>query len=344
MYAIVYDIAEGKTDYAARRALVVQDKNKYAAPKYRLVVRLTNQYVICQVVSSEIDGDNVLASAYSSELKNYGLTVGLKNYAAAYCTGLLVARRVLTKLGLAETYTGNEEVDGKVVKTTHEGEGGKKKDFYVAEVSEDKKPFRVFLDVGIRATTTGARVFGAMKGAADGGLDIPHNEKRFPGYDRDAKKFDADEMKARIFGEHVQDYQNTIRDDDNEQYEKQFSKFLAAGVEPDDLPDLYAKVGITRSSRVHPRLSSESSPVARAPLLTFYRSCLQPEPIPQVHEEIRADPLKGVTSEKAAWSGDKTKFKKPVKGTNEDRKARVAEKKQNRIAQLQSAVGEEDDE
>lgn len=30
-----------------------------------------------------------------------------------------------------------------------------------------------------------------MKGAADGGLDVPHNEKRFPGYDRDTKSYDV---------------------------------------------------------------------------------------------------------------------------------------------------------
>ena len=34
--------------------------------------------------------------------------------------------------------------------------------------------FRAFLDVGLARTTTGARVFGALKGAVDGGLDIPH--------------------------------------------------------------------------------------------------------------------------------------------------------------------------
>jgi len=31
------------------------------------------------------------------------------------------------------------------------------------------------------ATTVGNKVFGVMKGACDGGLDIPHNTKRFPG-------------------------------------------------------------------------------------------------------------------------------------------------------------------
>lgn len=40
---------EGKTDYYARKRLVVQAKNKYNSPKYRLVVRITNKDIICQV-------------------------------------------------------------------------------------------------------------------------------------------------------------------------------------------------------------------------------------------------------------------------------------------------------
>jgi large subunit ribosomal protein L5e len=36
---------EGKTDYYARKRLITQAKNKYNAPKYRLVVRFTNRDV-----------------------------------------------------------------------------------------------------------------------------------------------------------------------------------------------------------------------------------------------------------------------------------------------------------
>ena len=36
----------------------------------------------------------IVSAAYSHELPNYGIKVGLTNYAAAYATGLLVARRV----------------------------------------------------------------------------------------------------------------------------------------------------------------------------------------------------------------------------------------------------------
>ncbi len=99
---------EGKTDYQARRRLTLQDKNKYNTPKYRFVVRFTNKDVICQIIYATIKGDRVLAAARAQELKDarFGLTVGLTNYAAAYCTGLLLARRLLKKLGLDQKYEG----------------------------------------------------------------------------------------------------------------------------------------------------------------------------------------------------------------------------------------------
>ena len=47
-----------------------------------------------QIAYARIDGDVIMCAAYSHELPKYGLKVGLTNYAAAYCTGLLLARRV----------------------------------------------------------------------------------------------------------------------------------------------------------------------------------------------------------------------------------------------------------
>ncbi|KAG4216844.1 hypothetical protein PC116_g34675, partial [Phytophthora cactorum] len=64
---------QGKTDYYARKRLITQAKNKYNAPKYRLVVRFTNRDIITQIVTSEISGDKVFAAAYSHELKAYGI-------------------------------------------------------------------------------------------------------------------------------------------------------------------------------------------------------------------------------------------------------------------------------
>jgi len=228
---------EGKTDYRQRKRLCTQAKNKYQSPKYRLIVRFTNRMVICQIAYSLVDGDRIMTQATSTELPRYGLKVGLKNYAAAYSTGLLAARRLLQKVGLDDVYEGNDEVDGEVVSTEHG-----KKTYYVDEVNEDKRPFRALLDVGCRPTTTGCRIFGALKGAADGGLDIPHSEKRFPGYDRDAKEYDADMHRERIFGGHVGEYMEYLEEEDNQKYQEHFAKFLENEVEADGLEELYEKV------------------------------------------------------------------------------------------------------
>lgn len=99
---------QGKTDYRARLRMCTQDKNKYNTPRYRLIVRFSNRDVTCQVAYATLAGDIIIAAAYAHELPKYGLSVGLTNYAAAYCTGLLLARRLLTKYNLAETYKGNE--------------------------------------------------------------------------------------------------------------------------------------------------------------------------------------------------------------------------------------------
>ncbi|CAO2622424.1 60S ribosomal protein L5 (Fragment) [Lemmus lemmus] len=40
---------EGKTDYYAQKRLVIQDKNKYNTPKYRMRVRVTSRDIICQI-------------------------------------------------------------------------------------------------------------------------------------------------------------------------------------------------------------------------------------------------------------------------------------------------------
>merc|ERR1711890_26045 len=101
---------EGKTDYYARKRLVCQAKNKFATPKYRFVVRFTNKDIICQVMSSKIQGDVCHAAAYAHELPRYGLKVGLTNYSAAYCVGLLCARRLLQKYKLDDKFEGTAEV------------------------------------------------------------------------------------------------------------------------------------------------------------------------------------------------------------------------------------------
>jgi len=221
---------EGKTDYYARKRLITQAKNKYNAPKYRLVVRFTNKDIVMQIVSSEISGDKVLAAAYAHELKAYGINHGLTNWAAAYATGLLIARRVLSKLGLDKDFTGVEEADGEFTLTE------------AAETDDgERRPFKAFLDVGLARTSTGARVFGALKGASDGGIFVPHSEKRFPGYDLESKELDSEVLRKYIYGGHVAEYMETLADDDEERFSSQFAKYIEDDVEADGLEDLYTE-------------------------------------------------------------------------------------------------------
>jgi len=216
---------EGKTDYYARVRLVVQDKNKYNTPKYRMIVRFTNKDIICQIAYARIEGDVIVCAAYSHELPRYGVKVGLTNYAAAYCTGLLLARRLLKKFSLDSIYKGLEEANGE--------------EYNVEDVDGQPGAFRAYLDVGLARTTTGARVFGAMKGAVDGGIDIPHSNKRFPGYDAESKELNADVHRSHIYGQHVADYMRKLLEEDEEAYKKQFSQYIKLGITPDNMEDIY---------------------------------------------------------------------------------------------------------
>ncbi|KAK5124647.1 60S ribosomal protein L5 [Meristemomyces frigidus] len=269
----------GKTDYYARKRLITQAKNKYNAPKYRLVIRFTNKDIIAQIVTSEITGDKVFVAAYAHELKRYGVNHGLTNWASAYCVGLLIARRALAKLELADTFEGVEEADGEYKVTEPAEHDG-----------EERRPFKCYLDVGLTRTSTGARVFGAMKGASDGGLYIPHSEKRFPGFDIESKELDAETLRKYIFGGHVAEYMETLADDDEERYKSQFSGYVDDEIEADGLEELYT----------------------------------------EAHSQIREDPWKkdeeeGEKKSKDEWKAESKKYRQ-TKQSKEEKEQKVQEK------------------
>jgi len=128
---------EGKTNYHKRKKLLLS-----GLP--RLVARKTNKHIIAQMITASIEGDRVIASAHSSELrKKYGWLGSLKNLPAAYLTGLLCGYRALKK--------------------------------------NIKK---AILDIGLHRPTKGARVFAVMKGCLDAGVEIPHGEEILPDENR----------------------------------------------------------------------------------------------------------------------------------------------------------------
>ncbi len=79
-----------KTDYQKRRELLKSRKT-------RLVVRESNRHVRVQLVDYKADGDVILASAHSQELKKFGWKYATSNTPAAYLTGFLCGMRVKSK-------------------------------------------------------------------------------------------------------------------------------------------------------------------------------------------------------------------------------------------------------
>nr|CAD1838960.1 unnamed protein product [Ananas comosus var. bracteatus] len=132
------------------------------------------------------------SSCFSHELPQYGLEVGLTNYAAAYCTGLLLACCVLKILELDEEYQGN------------------------------------------------------VKGALDGGLDIPHSDKRFAGG-------------HFLIGLFLPSFQ-TLMEDEPEKYQAHFNEYIKKGIEPDDMEEMYKKVHAAIRANLIPVKSTKEPP------------------------------------------------------------------------------------
>lgn len=225
-----------------------------------------------------------MTQADSQELKRFGVTAGLTNYAASYATGLLAARRLLTLKNMADMYKGQEKLDGKL--------------YSVMDHCEDRRPFKAHLDVGLIRTTTGNRVFGAMKGASDGGLYVPHNEKRFPGFrvikqevvtnkrgkkveaDDDGKKteYKPEEHKEHILGAHVQKYFDLLKKGDANKFNKQFSQWskCLTAAKAKNIQELYTKVHAAIRAKPQAADKAKKTPVRKeikpAPQLTFQDS------------------------------------------------------------------------
>jgi large subunit ribosomal protein L18 len=171
---------EGKTDYQARKALVISSKP-------RLVPRNSLKNVTVQIIVAKPHGDEVLAAANSRELvKNYGWKAPTGNIPAAYLTGLLCGFKAKSK-----------------------------------DVKE------AILDVGLVSPTKGSKIFAALSGVVDAGVDIPHSEEKI--------------VKERMKGEHIAKYAKSLGAG-SEEYSAKFAKYMAQGVEPEKISEHFNKV------------------------------------------------------------------------------------------------------
>jgi len=171
---------EGKTDYQARKALVLSGKP-------RLVTRSTLKNFTAQIIVAKPYGDEVLAAAHSRELKKkYGWKAPTGNVPAAYLTGLLCGLKAKAK-GVSEA----------------------------------------ILDIGLISPTKGSKIFAALSGVLDAGIDVPHDEEKI--------------VKERIKGEHIAKYGKSLGAG-SEGYSAKFSKYLGQKLSPEKLPEHFAKV------------------------------------------------------------------------------------------------------
>jgi len=210
-----------KTDYGARRKLVKTPKNKYTVVKYRLVVRQTCSKVIVQFISTTLEGDKVLAQANSQELARYGIKTGLKNQGAHYACGLLAGRRFLAHFGVEDTFAANDTFKGP------------------NEQMNDRASIEAILDIGIITVTRGRKVFSAMKGALDAGVNIPHSEHNYPGYDETKACVDPEAHYNRITGKHIAEYMTAMKEENPTKYATHFADYISAGVTAENVEKMY---------------------------------------------------------------------------------------------------------
>ena len=122
--------------------------------KARAVVRVSNTRVTCQMVNWSAGGDMVVASVTGSDLiKKYVWPAQFSQKSVPACY-------------LAGFALGKESIS--------------------------KGCSEAVLDIGLAGSTVGGRVFSALKGMIDAGMEIPHSEVVLPEDDR-------------INGEHISD-------------------------------------------------------------------------------------------------------------------------------------------
>jgi large subunit ribosomal protein L18 len=110
--------------------------------KPRLVVRKTNKHIIAQIVESKAAQDNVLITVSSKDLLEKGWPKDK--------SGSL-------KSLMAAYLTG-----------------------YLLVKSLKEKPKEVIFDLGMHRHLAGSRIYAALRGAVDAGLNIPHDPKALP--------------------------------------------------------------------------------------------------------------------------------------------------------------------
>jgi len=153
----------------------------------------------------------------------------------------LVARRTLNHI-IAQIVLYDEKGDKTVVsahsreliKLGYKGHCGNLPSAYLTGLLLGRKAIskgykEAVLDIGLHRATKGAAVFAVLKGVLDAGMEIPHGDEVIPDEDR-------------IRGEHISAYAELLKNEDEEKYKRQFSKYLEKGLKPEELPEHFDEI------------------------------------------------------------------------------------------------------
>ena len=77
-------------------------------------------------------------------------------------------------------------------------------------------------DLGVQTSTKQSRLYAALMGAVDSGLEVPHSAEVFP-------------SKERASGKHISQYAAKLKKEQPEKYKKLFSGYLKAGLAPEEI-------------------------------------------------------------------------------------------------------------
>ncbi len=180
----------------------------------RLVTRTALKNINVQIIIAKIHGDEVLAAANSRELA--------KTYGWKAPTGNIPAAYLTGYLcGLK---------------------------------AKTKGVTNAILDIGLNPPIKGAKVFAALSGVVDAGIEIPHSEDKI--------------VKERMKGEHIAKYAKSLGTG-SEDYQSKFSRYKARGVAPEKISEHFAKVKAEITSVIKegkPTASAEPEEVIEEPV------------------------------------------------------------------------------
>ena len=98
----------------------------------------------------------------------------------------------------------------------------------VGKKAKDKGIKEAILDIGFNSPKKGSKIFSCLKGAIDGGLNIPASKEIFPKEDR-------------IKGNNIAKYAELLKKDENK-YKERFSSHIKNNIDPTQISKIFEEI------------------------------------------------------------------------------------------------------